>query len=81
MIINTNNININSPSASPLQKKQIGNAVFEKLCGRSDSLDLSTIFEKYAKADDKTKAEITQMLAEANKTEVDKASSVSAIHS
>ena len=80
MIINTNNINITSPSASPLQKKRIGNAVFEKLCGRSDSLDLSMIFEKYAKADDKTKAEITQMLAEANKTE-DNNKYVADIHS
>ena len=68
MIINTNNININTPSDSPLQKKQFGNAVFEKLCGRSDSLDLSAVFEQYAKADDKTKAEITQMLAETNKS-------------
>ena len=78
MIINTNNIN--SAPVSALQKKQLGNAVFEKLCGRSDSLDLSAVFEQYAKADDKTNAEITQMLAEANKSE-DNSNGVAEIHS
>ena len=78
MIINTNNIN--SAPVSTLQKKQLGNAAFEKLCGRSDSLDLSAVFEQYAKADDKTKAEITQMLAEANKSE-DNSNGVAEIHS
>ena len=78
MIINTNNIN--SAPVSTLQKKQLGNAAFEKLCGRSDSLDLSAVFEQYAKVDDKTKLEITQMLAEANKLE-DNNTCVSKIHS